>query len=152
MNYLSNKMKICISVTIPYMQTKLLWYIIMYLPFMSIISFTSYKKHMVFSKLFPSQFPGTSPGTYIGLDLRTRLYLGGVDPDGRLPDNVDVQSGFYGCVAEVSNKGRNTVEWFWKQVFYVSIKSFCGSKTIVLRKNSILKISRFAQYLLKSPG
>lgn len=31
MNYLSNKRKICISVTIPYMQTKLLGYIIMYL-------------------------------------------------------------------------------------------------------------------------
>lgn len=44
---------------------------------------------------------GTSPGTYIGLDLRSRLYLGGMDPDGRLPDDVDVQSGFHGCIAEL---------------------------------------------------
>lgn len=62
--------------------------------------------------LFFFKFPGTSPGTYIGLDLQSRLYLGGMDPDGRLPDDVDVQSGFHGCIAEVSNKERNTVEWF----------------------------------------
>ncbi|XP_062598285.1 basement membrane-specific heparan sulfate proteoglycan core protein-like, partial [Saccostrea cucullata] len=42
-----------------------------------------------------------SPGTYIGLDLRTRLYLGGVDPDKKVPDDVEVQNGFYGCIAEV---------------------------------------------------
>nr|XP_022341960.1 basement membrane-specific heparan sulfate proteoglycan core protein-like isoform X4 [Crassostrea virginica] len=44
---------------------------------------------------------GTSPGTYIGLDLRTRLYLGGVDPDKNIPDDVDVRTGFHGCIAEL---------------------------------------------------
>ncbi|XP_061163155.1 basement membrane-specific heparan sulfate proteoglycan core protein-like [Saccostrea echinata] len=43
----------------------------------------------------------TSPGTHIGLDLRTRLYLGGVDPDKKVPDGVEVQNGFYGCIAEL---------------------------------------------------
>lgn len=51
---------------------------------------------------------GTSPGTYIGLDLRTKLYLGGMDPDKKVPDDVEVKEGFYGCIAEVCIKYQYT--------------------------------------------
>lgn len=45
---------------------------------------------------------GVSPGSTIGLDLKTPLYVGGVDPRMRLPTDLGVIRGFYGCVAEVS--------------------------------------------------
>lgn len=45
---------------------------------------------------------GVSPGSTIGLDLKTPLYVGGVDPRMRLPTDLGVVRGFYGCVAEVS--------------------------------------------------
>ncbi|XP_056009495.1 basement membrane-specific heparan sulfate proteoglycan core protein-like isoform X3 [Ostrea edulis] len=51
---------------------------------------------------------GTSPGTYIGLDLRTKLYLGGMDPDKKVPDDVEVKEGFYGCIAELKINMQST--------------------------------------------
>ena len=44
----------------------------------------------------------TSPGTTIGLDLRTMLYIGGIDPDIKLPQSLGINNGMKGCVAEVS--------------------------------------------------
>ena len=44
----------------------------------------------------------TSPGTTIGLDLRTMLYSGGIDPDIKLPQSLGINNGMIGCVAEVS--------------------------------------------------
>lgn len=46
-------------------------------------------------------FVAVSPGTTIGLDLRTMLYIGGTDPDHSLPQNLGISNGLVGCVAEV---------------------------------------------------
>ncbi|XP_060073482.1 basement membrane-specific heparan sulfate proteoglycan core protein-like [Ylistrum balloti] len=44
----------------------------------------------------------TSPGNTVGLDLRTNLYLGGVEPSVIIPRGVQVTSGFMGCIAELT--------------------------------------------------
>ncbi|KAK3104457.1 hypothetical protein FSP39_002426 [Pinctada imbricata] len=44
---------------------------------------------------------GTSPGTTVGLDLKTPLYLGGLDPAKRFPSSLSVRQGFTGCIAVV---------------------------------------------------
>ncbi|XP_021372607.1 basement membrane-specific heparan sulfate proteoglycan core protein-like isoform X2 [Mizuhopecten yessoensis] len=44
----------------------------------------------------------TSPGNTVGLDLRTKLYLGGVEPSVIIPSGVQVSSGFQGCIAELT--------------------------------------------------
>ncbi|XP_069115040.1 basement membrane-specific heparan sulfate proteoglycan core protein-like isoform X2 [Argopecten irradians] len=44
----------------------------------------------------------TSPGNTVGLDLRTNLYLGGVEPSVIIPRGVGVTSGFQGCIAELT--------------------------------------------------
>ena len=46
---------------------------------------------------------GTGPGQTIGLNLKTWLYIGGVDwTDLRVSSSVGVNVGFVGCIAEVS--------------------------------------------------
>jgi len=46
---------------------------------------------------------GTGPGQTVGLNLKTRLYIGGVDwTDIRVSPSVHVHVGFVGCIAEVS--------------------------------------------------
>ena len=48
-------------------------------------------------------FSGVSPGNKVGLNLRTFLYLGGVDySEVRVAPAVGVNMGFRGCVSEVS--------------------------------------------------
>jgi len=45
---------------------------------------------------------GSGPGQTIGLNLRTWLYVGGVDwTDVRVSPSVGVDVGFTGCIAEV---------------------------------------------------
>lgn len=44
----------------------------------------------------------SSPGKSQGLNLRTALYLGGVEGSLRLPPAANVSSHFYGCLGEVS--------------------------------------------------
>jgi len=45
---------------------------------------------------------GSGPGQTIGLNLRTWLYVGGVDwTDVRVSPSVGVDVGFAGCIAEV---------------------------------------------------
>ncbi|KAJ7306581.1 hypothetical protein JRQ81_009947, partial [Phrynocephalus forsythii] len=48
----------------------------------------------------------SSPGKSQGLNLRTALYLGGVDESVRLPPAANVSSHFYGCLGEVSINGK----------------------------------------------
>jgi len=43
----------------------------------------------------------TSPGNTVGLDLRTKLYLGGVEPEVSIPRSVQVTQGFSGCITQV---------------------------------------------------
>lgn len=45
----------------------------------------------------------SSPGKSQGLNLHTRLYLGGVEPSVRLPPATNVSTHFRGCVGEVSS-------------------------------------------------
>uniref|UniRef100_A0A8C7EWF8 Heparan sulfate proteoglycan 2 n=1 Tax=Neovison vison TaxID=452646 RepID=A0A8C7EWF8_NEOVI len=48
----------------------------------------------------------SSPGKSQGLNLHTRLYLGGVEPSVRLPPATNVSTHFRGCVGEVSVNGK----------------------------------------------
>ena len=48
--------------------------------------------------------PGVSDGSTIGLNLKGSLYLGGVDPNVRVARGVGIDTGFVGCVSEVSHK------------------------------------------------
>uniref|UniRef100_A0A670K0Z6 Heparan sulfate proteoglycan 2 n=1 Tax=Podarcis muralis TaxID=64176 RepID=A0A670K0Z6_PODMU len=48
----------------------------------------------------------SSPGKSQGLNLRTSMYLGGVDDSVRLPAAANVSSHFYGCIGEVSINGK----------------------------------------------
>ncbi|XP_060132262.1 basement membrane-specific heparan sulfate proteoglycan core protein isoform X6 [Zootoca vivipara] len=48
----------------------------------------------------------SSPGKSQGLNLRTSMYLGGVDDAIRLPPAANVSSHFYGCIGEVSINGK----------------------------------------------
>jgi len=46
---------------------------------------------------------GTGPGQTVGLNLKTWLYVGGVDwIDVRVSPSVGIDVGFTGCIAEVS--------------------------------------------------
>ena len=45
---------------------------------------------------------GQSPGSAIGLNLQTPLYVGGVDQSSvRLSPDVGVERGFAGCISQV---------------------------------------------------
>ncbi|XP_064381762.1 basement membrane-specific heparan sulfate proteoglycan core protein isoform X6 [Dromaius novaehollandiae] len=48
----------------------------------------------------------SSPGKSQGLNLRTPLYLGGVEPSLRLPGPANVSAAFRGCIGEVSVNGK----------------------------------------------
>ncbi|XP_060115564.1 basement membrane-specific heparan sulfate proteoglycan core protein [Heteronotia binoei] len=48
----------------------------------------------------------SSPGKSQGLNLRTSLYLGGMDDAVRLPAAANSSSHFYGCIGEVSINGK----------------------------------------------
>uniref|UniRef100_A0ABM5EK41 Basement membrane-specific heparan sulfate proteoglycan core protein isoform X2 n=1 Tax=Pogona vitticeps TaxID=103695 RepID=A0ABM5EK41_9SAUR len=48
----------------------------------------------------------SSPGKSQGLNLRTAMYLGGVDGAVRLPPAANISSHFYGCLGEVSINGK----------------------------------------------
>ncbi|XP_054857961.1 basement membrane-specific heparan sulfate proteoglycan core protein isoform X3 [Eublepharis macularius] len=48
----------------------------------------------------------SSPGKSLGLNLRTPLYLGGVDDASQLPTAANISSHFYGCIGEVSINGK----------------------------------------------
>ncbi|XP_067328854.1 basement membrane-specific heparan sulfate proteoglycan core protein isoform X5 [Anolis sagrei] len=48
----------------------------------------------------------SSPGKSQGLNLRTAMFLGGVDDALRLPPAANVSSHFYGCIGEVSINGK----------------------------------------------
>ncbi|XP_061457671.1 basement membrane-specific heparan sulfate proteoglycan core protein isoform X5 [Rhineura floridana] len=48
----------------------------------------------------------SSPGKSQGLNLRTSMYLGGVDDIIKLPAAVNISSHFYGCIGEVSINGK----------------------------------------------
>ncbi|XP_063173518.1 basement membrane-specific heparan sulfate proteoglycan core protein isoform X2 [Candoia aspera] len=48
----------------------------------------------------------SSPGKSQGLNLRTSLYLGGVDDTVKLPAAANVSSHFHGCVGEMSVNGK----------------------------------------------
>jgi len=53
--------------------------------------------------------PGTGPGQTVGLNLKTWLYVGGVDwSDVRVSPSVGVDVGFTGCIAEVSRCSSRT--------------------------------------------
>ena len=46
---------------------------------------------------------GVSPGSTVGLNLRTPLYIGGVSRDVRVAPSVEVDfhQGFQGCISQV---------------------------------------------------
>nr|XP_056721446.1 basement membrane-specific heparan sulfate proteoglycan core protein [Euleptes europaea] len=48
----------------------------------------------------------SSPGKSQGLNLRTPMYLGGVDDTIQLPAAANISSHFYGCIGEVSINGK----------------------------------------------
>ncbi|XP_042333788.1 LOW QUALITY PROTEIN: basement membrane-specific heparan sulfate proteoglycan core protein [Sceloporus undulatus] len=48
----------------------------------------------------------SSPGKSQGLNLRTSMYLGGVDDTVQLPPAANVSGHFYGCIGEVSINGK----------------------------------------------
>ncbi|XP_068772364.1 basement membrane-specific heparan sulfate proteoglycan core protein isoform X3 [Struthio camelus] len=48
----------------------------------------------------------SSPGKSQGLNLRTPLYLGGVEPSLRLPGPANISAAFRGCIGEVSVNGK----------------------------------------------
>jgi len=48
---------------------------------------------------------GVSPGESIGLNLKSPLYIGGVDPLVRVNKDVGTENGFVGCISEISIRG-----------------------------------------------
>lgn len=49
---------------------------------------------------------GQSEGSTIGLNLRSPLYIGGVDPSTRIAPGVGVTRGFHGCISDLVIRGQ----------------------------------------------
>ena len=74
----------------------------------------------------------TSPGTTIGLDLRTMLYIGGIDPDIKLPQSLGINNGLIGCVAELTINSR-PLDLIVKAVETYNVND-CGERNICNRR------------------
>ncbi|XP_076086554.1 basement membrane-specific heparan sulfate proteoglycan core protein-like isoform X4 [Mytilus galloprovincialis] len=73
-----------------------------------------------------------SPGTTIGLDLRTMLYIGGTDSDNKLPQNLGITDGLVGCVAEVTINSKQ-VDLIGSAVETYNVQD-CGERNICNRR------------------
>jgi dystroglycan 1 len=49
---------------------------------------------------------GVSPGNTVGLNLRSPLYIGGVEPSTRIAPGVGVTRGFHGCISDLVVRGQ----------------------------------------------